>query len=104
MSLTFGPGPFSSDRAGVLSAGELPPGTRSAEPYPRRVRIVRDGDTVVDSNRGWLVHEPGRPPSLWFPPDGIGSLDQDSVRVFGAGEDPMAAALQGFMKVLSRPG
>ncbi len=98
MSLTFGPGPFSHHRAGVLSAGELPSTAAYAEPYPRRVRAFLRGQVVVDSERGWMLHAPGRLPELWFPAEDLeaDALSGVALRVFVAGHDPVAAALAGF--------
>jgi uncharacterized protein (DUF427 family) len=37
------------------------------EPFRRRVRGVKDGQTLIDSERVLLVHRPGRPPTYAFP-------------------------------------
>jgi uncharacterized protein (DUF427 family) len=41
------------------------------EPFRRRVRGVKGGRTVIDSERAVLVHRPGRPPSYAFPGDDV---------------------------------
>jgi uncharacterized protein (DUF427 family) len=41
------------------------------EPFRRRVRATKDGQTVIDSERVLLVHRPGRPPSYAFPEDDV---------------------------------
>jgi uncharacterized protein (DUF427 family) len=98
MSLTFGPGPFSHQRAGLLSAGELPSTAAYAEPYPRRVRAFLRGQAVLDSERGWMLHAPGRLPELWFPADDLdaAALPGAALQDFRVGRDPVAAALAGF--------
>jgi uncharacterized protein (DUF427 family) len=37
------------------------------EPFRRRVRGVKDGRALIDSERVLLVHRPGRPPAYAFP-------------------------------------
>jgi uncharacterized protein (DUF427 family) len=44
------------------------------EPYARRVRAVKDGQTLVDSERVLLIHRPGRPPSYAFPENDVQGL------------------------------
>lgn len=97
MSLTFGPGPFSSNRAGVLSV-DLPVTTVYAEPYPRRMRAVRAGRVIVESERGWMAHAPGRLPQLWFPSADIdrAALREGELRTYPTGADAVATALDGF--------
>jgi uncharacterized protein (DUF427 family) len=41
------------------------------EPFRRRVRGVKDGQTLIDSERVLLVHRPGRPPTYAFPYDDV---------------------------------
>lgn len=62
MSLTMGSGPF-----GQAPAGGFAPGNVLIDPYPRRMRGVLSGETIVDSTHGQLVHEPGRLPRCFFP-------------------------------------
>lgn len=66
MSLTTGRGPLSPDPAGRFNP-PLAAGRVYVEPFPRRVRAVRDGRLLVDSERALLVHRPGRPPTYAFP-------------------------------------
>lgn len=98
MSLTFGPGPFSRQRAGLFSAGNLAGDAAYAEPYPRRVRAFLRGQPVLDSEGGWMLHAPGRGPALWFPGDDIdaAALPEAAVQNYAAGHDPISAALAGF--------
>ncbi|BCB77591.1 DUF427 domain-containing protein [Phytohabitans flavus] len=58
----MGSGPF-----GHAPAGAFVPGMVLIEPYPRRMRGLLDGETIVDSSHGQLVHEPGRLPRCFFP-------------------------------------
>jgi uncharacterized protein (DUF427 family) len=66
MSLTTGRGPLSSRRAGRFSA-PVPEGVAYIEPFRRRVRAIKNGETLIDSERVVLVHRPGRPPVYAFP-------------------------------------
>jgi uncharacterized protein (DUF427 family) len=47
------------------------------EPFPRRVRAVKSGTAVVDSDRAVLVHRPGSPPGYAFPPDDVTGVDRE---------------------------
>ncbi len=66
MSLSTGRGPLSTRPAGHFTAA-VPTGVAYLEPFRRRVRGIRDGHTIVDSERALLVHRPGRPPFYAFP-------------------------------------
>lgn len=66
MSLSTGRGPLSARPAGRFTA-PMPVGVAYLEPFRRRVRAVKDGQTIVDSERVVLVHRPGRPPTYAFP-------------------------------------
>lgn len=70
MSLSTGRGPLSSRRAGHFTA-PVPSGVTYIEPFRRRVRATKDGQTVIDSERVLLVHRPDRPPSYAFPEDDV---------------------------------
>jgi uncharacterized protein (DUF427 family) len=45
----------------------MPKDVTYLEPLRRRVRAVKDGQTLIDSQRVLLVHRPGRPPCYAFP-------------------------------------
>ena len=45
----------------------MPAAVTYMEPHRRRVRAVKDGVTVVDSERALLMHCPGKPPIYAFP-------------------------------------
>ncbi len=66
MSLSTGRGPLSARPAGRFT-GTVPAGVSYLEPFRRRVRGIKDGHTVVDSERALLVHRPGRAPFYAFP-------------------------------------
>jgi uncharacterized protein (DUF427 family) len=68
VSLTSGTGPLSHRRAGRFTQ-PVPDGVAYVEPFRRRVRGVRDGQTIVDTEHALLVHRPGNPP-VWAFPDG----------------------------------
>lgn len=73
MSLVAGRGPFGSHRAGWFSP-PVPDSVVYIEPHPRRIRAVRNGDTVIDTEHALMVHREGRPLSYVFPADEIGDL------------------------------
>jgi uncharacterized protein (DUF427 family) len=52
----------------------MPSDVAYLEPFRRRVRAVKDGQTLIDSERVLLVHRPGRPPSYAFPEDDVRGL------------------------------
>lgn len=66
MSLTIGRGPFGPHPVGAWNF-EPPRHVVYAEPLGRRVRAVRGGQTVVDSDDAKLVHESGQLPQYAFP-------------------------------------
>jgi len=66
MSLTTGKGPLSTRPAGRFTA-PVPAQVAYIEPFRRRVRAVKGGLTIVDSERTVLVHRQGRPPAYAFP-------------------------------------
>jgi uncharacterized protein (DUF427 family) len=66
MTLTSGRGPFSGQRQGVFFP-PLPERVVYVEPLRRRVRGVRAGRTVIDSEEVLLVHRSGHPPAYGFP-------------------------------------
>lgn len=73
MSLVAGRGPLSPDPAGRFSAA-LPDDLVYVEPHPRRVQAIRDGRTVIDTERAVLVHRRNRPLSYAFPADEVDGL------------------------------
>jgi uncharacterized protein (DUF427 family) len=73
MSLVTGRGPLSSDPAGWFSP-PVPSGTVFVEPHPRRIRAVRDGRAVIDTERALMIHRPDRTLSYAFPPDVVSDL------------------------------
>ena len=66
MSLTTGRGPLSGRPAGRFTTS-LPAPVTYLEPHRRRVRGVKDGATLIDSEQVLLIHRPGRPPTYAFP-------------------------------------
>jgi uncharacterized protein (DUF427 family) len=73
MSLVTGHGPLSSAPAGWFSP-TLPADVVYVEPHPRCVQAVKDGRTVIDTERALLVHRPDRPLSYAFPADEVRGL------------------------------
>ncbi len=47
------------------------------EPFRRRVRAVKDGVTVIDSEQVLLLHRPGEPPTYAFPESDVASLSSE---------------------------
>jgi uncharacterized protein (DUF427 family) len=66
MSLTIGTGLFGPRPAATLNF-DPPERAVIVEPLGRRVRAVRQGETVIDSDDVMLVHESGRLPRYLFP-------------------------------------
>ncbi|PBJ66307.1 hypothetical protein BB737_08195 [Mycobacterium avium subsp. hominissuis] len=73
MSLVAGRGPLSSDPAGRFSP-PIPTEVVYVEPHPRRVQAVKDGRSVIDTERALMVHRRGRPLSYVFPADEVAGL------------------------------
>lgn len=68
MSLTLGGGPLAADRPETVNYGiEGPKHLLFAQPFPRRVRAALAGRTILDSERGLLVHESNLLPVLYVP-------------------------------------
>ncbi len=67
MSLTFAHGPLSGDPADANYRIEAPAHCLFFEDFPRRVRSVFGGETVMDTHRGKLLHETGLLPQLYVP-------------------------------------
>lgn len=74
MSLSTGRGPLSGRPAGRFTA-PIPEQVGYIEPFRRRVRATKDGQTLIDSDRVLLVHRPGRPPSYAFPEGDVHGLE-----------------------------
>lgn len=70
MSLTTGRGPLGPRPAGRFTP-PIPDRVVYVEPFPRRVRGVRGGCAVIESELVLLVHRPGRPPVYAFPADAV---------------------------------
>ena len=70
MSLTVGTGPFGHRPAGRFDF-EAPKSITYVEPFQRRVRAVKDGETVVNSDRVVLVWRTGRLPRYAFPAEDV---------------------------------
>jgi uncharacterized protein (DUF427 family) len=81
MTLTVGRGPFGQHPAGRFDV-QIPEHVVYVESFPRRVRGVRNGETVVDSDAVKLVHASGRLPYYAFP--------AGDVRVEEARDEPAA--------------
>ena len=73
MTLVAGRGPLSADPVGWFST-VLPPDLVYVEPHPRRVRAVRAGRTVLDTEDVLLVHRRGQPLSYAFPAAAVQEL------------------------------
>jgi uncharacterized protein (DUF427 family) len=67
MSLTFARGPLSGDPADTNYRIQAPAHRLFFEDFPRRVRSVFGGETVMDTRRGKLLHESGLLPQLYVP-------------------------------------
>jgi uncharacterized protein (DUF427 family) len=78
MSLVAGRGPLSEDPAGWFSP-ELPAAVVYTEPHPRRVQALRDGTTVIDTERALLVHRRNHPLSYAFPAAEVRGLPSEPV-------------------------
>jgi uncharacterized protein (DUF427 family) len=89
VSLTTGRGPLSGNPAGRFNV-PVPDHVVYVEPFPRRVRGVVAGRTVVDSDRVLLVHRPGEPPRCAFPAT-------DVTGVTGVAEGTGAAGVEGIV-------
>lgn len=70
MGLTTGSGPFGHRPAGTFDF-EPPAEVTYVEPFPRRVRGVKGGETVVDSDAVQLVHRSRQLPRWSFPPGDV---------------------------------
>ena len=78
MSLVAGRGPLSADPAGRFSP-PVPADVVYIEPHPRRVQAVRNGYSVIDTERALMVHRQGHPLSYAFPAEVVGDLPAEPV-------------------------
>jgi uncharacterized protein (DUF427 family) len=78
MSMVTGRGPLSSAPAGWFSP-KVPAGAVYVEPHARRVQAIKDGRTVIDTERALLVHRPDRPLSFAFPVEEAHGLPSEPV-------------------------
>jgi len=78
VSLTTGRGPLGADPAGRFTPA-IPSPVVYVEPFPRRVRAILGGRTMVDSERTLLVHRPGCPPEFAFPVDAVDGVEAEAV-------------------------
>ena len=78
MSLVAGRGPLSGDPSGWFSA-PLPPDVVFVEPHPRRIQAIKDGHTVVDTERALMVHRRGHALSYALPAADVADLPHDAV-------------------------
>lgn len=95
MSLTVGSGPFGPRAKGRLNF--VPPEhVVYVEPWPRRVRAVRDDGPIVDSERTVLVYESGRLPRYAFPKEDVTIEAAPEPEVDGYVHVPWSAAEHWF--------
>jgi uncharacterized protein (DUF427 family) len=73
VSLTTGRGPLSSRPAGRFTV-PMPAQVTYMEPHRRRVRGLKNGVAVIDTEDALLVHRPGCPPTYAFPTDDVEGL------------------------------
>jgi uncharacterized protein (DUF427 family) len=91
MSLTVGTGPFGRRPKGRFNF-EPPERVVYIEPWPRRVRALADGTTIVDSERTVLVYESGRLPRYAFPAEDVSIEAGPEPEVEGYVQVPWSAA------------
>jgi uncharacterized protein (DUF427 family) len=89
MSLMMGTGPFGHTPAGVFNIDRQRRDVLFFDPFPRRVRGLLDGETIVDSHHTTLLHEHGQLPRCYFPEADVRTnLLEPSSHQFLAGEGP----------------
>jgi uncharacterized protein (DUF427 family) len=76
MSLTFGRAPLAQPGDRGEFDGVIPEHIRYWETWPRRMRAVIRGRTVLDSTRGVMLHETGKFTLLYFP---LEDFDQEAL-------------------------
>jgi uncharacterized protein (DUF427 family) len=67
VTLNLGRGPLGPQPAGRFHPPLPEGGVTYVESFDKRVRGIRAGDTLVDSEQALLVHRPGKMPFLAFP-------------------------------------
>lgn len=92
MSLTVGTGPFGHRPTGRFDF-EPPAEVVFVEPFPRRVRSLAGGETVVDSTEAVLLHETGSLPVLYFPESDV------RLEALAAGAVERHAAAPGYVSI-----
>jgi uncharacterized protein (DUF427 family) len=95
MSLTVGSGPLGPRAKGRLNFTP-PEHVVYVEPWPRRVRAYRDGQTILDSERTVLVYESGRLPRYAFPAEDVAIDAAPEPEVDGYVSVPWGAAEHWF--------
>jgi len=71
MSLTMGTGPFGHAPGGSFNFDTPDTGAILLDVIPRRVRGLKDGETVVDSKRVHMLHESRILPVWYFPQEDV---------------------------------
>ncbi|MGH3624295.1 MAG: DUF427 domain-containing protein [Sciscionella sp.] len=72
MTLTLGGGPLSGNPPATANYRiEGPAHKLLAHPFPRRVRAVLGGETILDTEGGLLLHETGLLPQLYLPEEDL---------------------------------
>ena len=82
MGLTVGTGPFGRKPTGRFDF-EPPERITFVEVHPRRVRALKAGDTVVDSERVRLVYRTGSLPRFAFPAEDVRAPSKPEAAVEG---------------------
>jgi len=82
MSMTVGTGPFGEHPTGHFDF-EPPAEITFVEVHPRRVRAVKDDETVVDSERVRLVYRSGKLPHFAFPSNDVRIASKDEPAIEG---------------------
>ena len=71
MTLTMGTGPFGHRPSGRFNFEVPSERVLYVDPFPRRMRALVGGETVINSRRGSLLYEQRRLPLLYFPEDDV---------------------------------
>jgi uncharacterized protein (DUF427 family) len=73
MGLTNATGPFSREPRGRFNFPVEPPtgAVLFWDPVPQRIRVMLEGETVVDTQRAKLLHETGHLPVYYFPEEDV---------------------------------